>query len=201
MPNVLLLYGFDSNTTARYLEEAFRSLGAQVQTAGPTTDASASSSHLVSTSRTPDLSRLPSLSPEATNKVDLLVWIESPGLVDVRGLRHVGVPTVFWGIDSHLPGAWKRHAAIAARVSHSYLAQLAYVGPVSQGRSSVSWLPLACSPSVHHPISQAPDYDIVFFGNVLPTLHSQRAALLSRLESEGFSVLVAHGPREQISSA
>ena len=195
-PRVLLVYGLHPATTARYIHEAFRRIGASVQSAGPGPEIVDDQGHTYPTSRSPDLRDLLSQAGD----VDLVVWVESPWLREVANLRHSTAPVVFWAIDSHMPGAWKRHASIAEQVSHTYVAQLAFLARVSLGRSSVSWLPLACAPEYHRPVLGPQDHDIAFVGNVSPSsLHSRRRTLLARLEQE-FRVLCTTAPREEMSA-
>lgn len=107
--------------------------------------------------------------------------------VDGQGGRHMartgslGIPRVFWGIDSHRPSKRRFHRAILDDFDHIFLAQKDDVPVYRQWHPNVQWLPLAAASDQHRDLGLTRDLDVVFVGSLDPSRHLDRVRLLERL--------------------
>jgi glycosyltransferase involved in cell wall biosynthesis len=186
---VLLAYVSYPATTARYIEASLRRRH-DVVTVGPVIDESLvrawNLQNLKEQARPHDVpceldTDLVAIAARLADSFEpeLFLWVESvPGFLP-RNIPRIGCPTACYLIDTHLHTA--AHFEWAARFDWVFLAQREYVELFrSNGLPRVTWLPLACDPTVHAPGAVAKRYDIGFVGSITAA-HARRAALLARL--------------------
>lgn len=116
----------------------------------------------------------------------LVVAIASGGMTAFRNTTRLMCPTVFITVDT-----WQCLPNYLDALHYDFVfeAQREYVPYLeATGSRHVFWLPLACNPSVHHPIEVEKDHDISFVGATKAMVHGVRAQLLEELKQH-FNVL------------
>ncbi len=136
-----------------------------------------------------------------SGKVDLdpdafLLEVESGGF-DL-GWVPVNLPmkTAWWAIDSHI--SLSHHCARAPHYNQVFIAQRAYLDAVKEKNANTEWLLLACDRNIHDGLQynadpSVPPADIVFVGNMHPSVHGRRIRLVKNLQSAGVRVAVHNG--------
>lgn len=116
---------------------------------------------------------------------DLVVSIQS-GAPQIDRIEWLNRPTTHLSIDT-----WHAFAELIHARPYDFVfsAQREFAAHfASTGCAHAHWLPLACDPEVHRPVSCRKEYDIAFVGSTERMLHAQRVARLDRL-AQRFSVL------------
>ncbi len=116
---------------------------------------------------------------------DLVVTIQS-GVPQIENIDWLACPTAHLSIDTWHDFAEMIHARpydFVFAAQREFAAHFA-----AAGCADAHWLPLACDPDVHRPVSVENHHDIAFVGSVERSLHTERAERLNRL-AEHFSVL------------
>jgi len=188
--NIWLAYVSYPTTTATYVERALRRY-AQVTTVGPRfpmelietwhlqnlrlpfTD------HDIVTPFEPNVADLIAAA-KPDNRPDLYVWVESVCGYFPEGLESLTCATACWLIDTHLNLTW--HLKWAKHFKYVFLAQREYVQTFRNNGLNAHWLPLACDPEIHAPVSLQKKYDISFVGSL--SHNPRRQSLLKRLDDE-----------------
>lgn len=68
------------------------------------------------------------------------------------------------------------------------------------GLQRAEWFPYAYSPAEYFPAPAEKKWDLLFVGNVIPSIHDRRSRLLNLLSTE-FSVRITRLPRDEVSAA
>ena len=113
---------------------------------------------------------------------DLIVAISIGGAPLCPTMEKLRCPTVYISIDT-----WQspRDYLDAIAYDFVFVAQREYAPRMEVlGSRNVTWLPLACSPSVHYPSPQPVLADISFVGSIVLPIHQERYELLQRLQAE-----------------
>ncbi|MBX7255366.1 MAG: glycosyltransferase [Candidatus Hydrogenedentes bacterium] len=110
-------------------------------------------------------------------KPHLLLWIDS-GLAGMPTDSHaLGVPRVCYIIDTHC--MLSHRIEIAKHFDYTFLAQPTYMQHfVDAGVKNVAWLPLGCSPELHHIEPQERVYDVAFVGGIPEDKNDRRRKLI-----------------------
>lgn len=113
---------------------------------------------------------------------DFYLWVET-GLSDIpEDLGQHVLPKVCYLIDTHIN--FERHLEIARNFDFIFLAQKAYVLPMSQaGIKNVMWLPLACDEEIHRKVEIDKGCDVGFVGSI-STTPDRRKILLDRIQKQ-----------------
>jgi len=113
---------------------------------------------------------------------DFYLWVET-GLSDIpEDLGQHVLPKVCYLIDTHIN--FERHLEIARNFDFIFLAQKAYVLPMSQaGIKNVMWLPLACDEEIHGKVEIDKGCDVGFVGSISAT-PDRRKILLDRIQKQ-----------------
>jgi len=169
--NILMSFLYSPPTTACYYAKAFRQLGHDVRTWGPSRD--------LSRYREDQRYRLTGPHNSVPYKEikkrlmttldrwqpDLFIYIEAGDGWWPGPLISSDIPSVAYFIDSH--SRLQEHLERAPYFDHVFYAHKQFgddFGP------DAHWLPVACDPDVHTPtcVPNEPEYDIAFVGNVYP---------------------------------
>ena len=116
----------------------------------------------------------------------LVIAIASGGMTAFRNTTRLMCPTVFITVDT-----WQCLPNYLDALHYDFVfeAQREYVPYLeATGSRHVFWLPLACNPSIHHPVNVENDHDIAFVGATKAVVHGIRAQLLEELKQH-FNVL------------
>jgi len=173
--NILMAFRYSPHTTAAYYAKAFRTLGYDVRTWGPTVD--------LTPWREDQRYRLTGPHhPQPYGdgwQPDLYVYIEAGAGWWPQGLPWQ-TPTIAYFIDSH--SRLTEHIARAPRFDHVFYAHKQFADAFGPG---AHWLPVACDPDVHTPthVPNGPEYDVAFVGNVYGNdpIYAERRRLLNLL--------------------
>lgn len=118
---------------------------------------------------------------------DLVVAISSNSVEAFRNTANLPCPSVFLSIDTWQCLQDYEHAPY---YDHTFVAQREFVPHLRDvGSSNVSWLPLACDPQVHRPLTTPITADLALVGSTNALVHNTRAHLLKALRKH-FSVHV-----------
>ncbi len=174
--NILMTFRYSPYTTAAYYAKAFRALGHDVRTWGPTVD--------LTPYREDQRYRLTGPHHEQPYgdgwQPDLDVYIEAGAGWWPQGLPWQ-IPTVGYFIDSH--SRLKEHVERATRFDHVFYAHKQFGDWFG---SRAHWLPVACDPDVHTPthVPNEPLYDVAFVGNIYgdDAVYAERRRLLKLLQ-------------------
>ena len=112
---------------------------------------------------------------------ELIVTVQSAG-PPIRDMARAACPTVYISVDT-----WHDHEEFryARPYDFVFAAQEAMLPHFRDaGLPRAEWLPLACSPSRHHPVDMLPTHDFAFAGMTVYVVNRQRMARLLRLEEE-----------------
>ena len=121
---------------------------------------------------------------------DAVLEVDGDGKYHLTGYRRLKIPAFYWAIDSHSEYKRSFQRLIAKDFEHIFVAQKEYLSMFAKMGKSVSWLPLACDPEIHHPYPQEQKkYDVVFVGNLNSP---RRRELLNKLSSK-FKVAILTG--------
>lgn len=182
---IYLCFGYEANTTAMYFERALRQKHQVITVGAPVGARPGYSQNL-------DLTQLPAGDLPAP---DLLILMEPFQSFFPRGLHRLACPTALYLIDvhRHLP----LRLAYTPFFDYVFVAQKDYIPAFTQhGLSQVFWLPLACDPEIHRPLSVPRQYDVGFVGH----LNSATRARRLQLAAQRFSTndYLQQYPKEQI---
>jgi hypothetical protein len=167
---------------SRFLALALNEAGAQVVLAGP------GSPRIGELQLSPQSNLYKVLRSGTWGNVDAVLILECGGRVICPGdLAFLPFPTLFYGVDTHL--RYREHLAVARLCDCACIVQKAYISSFRNNGVPAEWLPLAADPSVHRPVAGVPTHQIVFVGNIIPKLHTERAKLLERLRRR-YSVMI-----------
>ena len=172
--NILLAFAWSPYTTAAYYAKAFRAMGHDVRTVGPS-DAERWASW-------PGARRYRLTGPHYSGEwgewgPGVCVWIDAGGDW-CADLRDFGAPTIGYFIDSHSRLA--QHVQNAPLFDKVFVAHRQYVDRIP----GAEWLPVACDPDVHTPtVTGEPLYDVAFVGNTYggAPMYAERRRLLATL--------------------
>ena len=118
---------------------------------------------------------------------DLVVGIAGMGGAPLyQGVARLPCPTAFITIDT-----WQclLDYREARQYDFVFVAQREFVDYLREtGSRHVSWLPLACDPTTHHPESEDATHDVSFVGSVSASVHERRRQLIQSLATH-YSVL------------
>jgi len=174
--NILMSFLYSPPTTACYYAKAFRALGHDVRTCGPSRDLSGYREDQRYRLTGPHM-RLPY---EDGWEPDLLVYIEAGDSWWPGPPTPSDIPSVAYFIDSH--SRLKEHLARAPYFDHVFYAHKQFADAFGP---NAHWLPVACDPDVHTPTywPDEPEYDVAFVGNVYPgvALYEPRREALQML--------------------
>jgi len=120
---------------------------------------------------------------------DLVIEIDSAGQYHFLGLKKLDIPTVLWSLDTHEPSKIKFHSHFKNDFSHIFSCHKNYMYKFGD---KCQWLPVACDPEVQKNFKLPKIYDIVFIGNINPTVHPKRVMLL-KLIVQKFNLQVFSG--------
>ena len=112
---------------------------------------------------------------------DLYLWVESVGGYYPEKLNTLTCPKACYLIDTHLN--LPLHLLWAEQFDYVFLAQAEYVPLFTNRGMNAHWLPLACDPDVHIPISTPLTHDISFVGSLSPR-NPRRQKLLELLQKD-----------------
>jgi len=110
----------------------------------------------------------------------LVVGIAQADTAILRTAARFACPTALIAIDTwQCPDDY----LFARQFDFVFAAQREFVPLLTAaGARYVEWLPLACAPDAHHPISSERDFDVSFVGSWKHRVHRRRAGLLSALQ-------------------
>jgi len=159
--NILMAFLYSPPTTACYYAKAFRALGHDVRTWGPSRDLSGYREDQRYRLTGPHMA-----APLADGwRPDLYVYIEAGAGWFPNDVPQHTIPSVAYFIDSH--SRLQEHLERAPYFDHVFYAHKQFGDAFGPG---THWLPVACDPEVHTP-TVMPDeleYDVAFVGNVYP---------------------------------
>ena len=193
--NILMAFRYSPHTTAAYYAKAFRALGHDVRTWGPTVD--------LTPWREDQRYRLTgphSYKPTADGwQPDLYVYIEAGGGWFPSEVPQHTIPTIGYFIDSH--SRLKEHIQRATRFDHVFYAHKQFGDWFG---SNAHWLPVACDPDVHTPthVPEEPLYDVAFVGNIYgdDAIYAERRRLLKLLASKYTCAFVSNAYFEDMAN-
>ena len=119
---------------------------------------------------------------------DLVLFVEYglPPLLFPQRVEEVKAPTCWWGIDTHMNYLW--HKEFVHFFDHSFFAQKDFVArAAAYSKSTVHWLPLACSPAVHTDLGLEKIYPCTFVGNMSQRRERYFAELCAKTQLKTFS--------------
>lgn len=109
---------------------------------------------------------------------DLYLYVDSGHERIEVGIEKLDVPKAAYLIDTHI--GLEARIAMARHFDHVYLAQKAQVADFrAAGIEKVSWLPLACSPTLHDLPAVQRDLDVAYIGGFSTEEAPRRRDLLS----------------------
>jgi glycosyltransferase involved in cell wall biosynthesis len=191
IPKVWLAYVPYPVTAAVYLESALRKSAAIVTVGPPFPEKYIEEWHLqnlkqpyfthdIVTCFNPDMeSLIAQTAPE--DHPDLYLWVESVGGYYPERLNSITCLKACYLIDTHLN--LPLHLLWAEKFDCIFLAQREYLPYFTNKGLNAHWLPLACDPGIHAPVSTPLKHNISFVGSLSPR-NPRRQKLLELLQKE-----------------
>ena len=135
------------------------------------------------------------LADDAKPKIAIIAGGHRIAAQTIRHLKRIGVVSVLWTIDA--PGYFEPIIEAAPFYDHIFCRGTEAIELLDKaGIGGARWLPMACDPDCHHPVSCTPDEqkkygsDVVFVGSYYP----RRAALFEPLAGLDFCDFSIWGP-------
>jgi hypothetical protein len=160
---ILMFYYYSPNTTAFYLEQAFRRVH-EVKTCGPQAPGALHQDIPLKSGMLNIKTVLNQLRQQMHWQPDLFIMVDSPYTLYPWGIHAISIPTIFYVIDTHI--ALAKYKSLTPIFDFVFIAQKEYVEPIKKaGARHAAWLPLACDPNLHKRYDLPKIYDICFLGH------------------------------------
>jgi len=158
--NIVLLANYNATSLSGYVYRALQQLGHSVTFVSP-------QAGLENFMLCDAIINVPQFLNEHQLKPDLLIVVESsvhPLLVPLH-IEKLDCVTAWWAIDNHINYRW--HKEFAVLFDYVFFAQKDFTEAASKycGKN-ISWLPLACEPSIHINKNFVRTIDCGFVGNM-----------------------------------
>ncbi len=158
--DIVLLANYNTSSLSGYVYRALQGLGHRVTFVSP--QGGAGNMLLCEA-----VVNVPLLLSKHQLNPDLLIVVESsvyPLLVPID-IEKLSCTTAWWAIDNHVNYRW--HKEFAVFFDYVFFAQKDFTQPASQySGKNISWLPLACDPSIHINKHAERTVDCGFVGNM-----------------------------------
>ena len=128
-----------------------------------------------------------SLIKKINKNFDLIIESTSAGQYHLTGYKKLSLPKVLWATDIYRTDQRKFILWMKNDFDYIFCSQKNFVEIFKPKKSF--WLPYAADPEVHRKFDLTKIYDVVFVGNVNPSIYPERVRLL-KLISEKFNLKV-----------
>jgi glycosyltransferase involved in cell wall biosynthesis len=187
---VLLIYKKHREAVGRHYETVFRRMGFDVETfdlyKAPRWTVRAYARIVLPPIKNMEISQV---MDSLQGKPDLVFEIEG-GNRHLAGWNAIGVPKMFYALDSHL--VYGFHRKILNDFDYVFAAQKQFIPGFKKVKSEVFWLPHAADPEMHRKLELPKLFDIGFVGQLDPKGYPERIRLIRKLRDK-YNVLAVHG--------